>query len=109
MLERINQFWPSIIIFVNCFEKPYFRFSEPPYLNERREIVLTSLKDLANFNIDNNILENTEQLIEKYISSAIKVHDIQNKGVNVKFSPMSFNFSNNKFSKIEKIIKKLIN
>jgi hypothetical protein len=108
MLERINEFWPSIIIFVNCSEKPYFRVSYPPYLNSEKEIVTNPVKDLKNFKINNEVLESTEKLIDKYLFSTIKIHDLHNNGLKTKFNPVEFRFSNGKFSKIEKIIKKMI-
>ncbi len=108
MLERINQFWPSTVVFVNCSERPYFRVSHPPYLNSEKEIVFEPLKDLAGFKIDMDAIENTEKLIDKYFSSTIKTHDLQNKNLKVKFNPVEFRFSSGKFSKIEKIVKKMI-
>ena len=80
----------------------------PPYLNNANEIVTTPLKELIDFKINGDILEGTEKLIDKYFSSTVKVHDLENNNLKVKFNPLSFRFSNNKFSKIERIVKELI-
>jgi hypothetical protein len=34
MLDKINRFWSAKIIFINCWEQPYFRISDPPYINK---------------------------------------------------------------------------
>lgn len=30
LLEKIDKFWKAKMIFVNCWEQPYFRVSDPP-------------------------------------------------------------------------------
>src|SRR3972149_1546653 len=34
-LDKVNKFWGAKVIFVNCKERPYFRVSNPPYIDKK--------------------------------------------------------------------------
>ena len=58
------------IVFVNCFEKPYFRISNPPYL-ENGSLVCKPLVDETAWKIDKNVYNKFEALVEKYLIPAL--------------------------------------
>lgn len=71
MLERIERFWKAKIIFVNCWEQPYFRISEPPYLDKDKKLKLKSLLEEKNWRIDKKLYDDYEELVHKYLSPTL--------------------------------------
>ena len=69
-MERIDHFWKAKIIFVNCSEKPYFRISEPPYIDEQKKLISKPLFEDTNFGLKDSAIESGmfDNLVEKYLS-----------------------------------------
>ena len=71
IIERIDKFWKAKIIFVNCWEQPYFRVSEPPYLDKNKKLRLKPLLEEKNWRIDKKIYDDYEELVHKYLSPTL--------------------------------------
>ena len=71
IIERIDKFWKAKIIFINCWEQPYFRISEPPYLNKNKKLILTPLLEEKNWRIDKKLYDEYEELVHKYLSPTL--------------------------------------
>ncbi len=71
LLEKIHKFWNARIVFVNCWEQPYFRISEPPYVNNRRELVSRPLIEINEWKIDRKIYEEYEELVHRYLTPTL--------------------------------------
>lgn len=71
IIERIDKFWKAKIIFVNCWEQPYFRISEPPYLDKDKKLKLKPLLDEKNWKIDKKTYDEYEELVHKYLSPTL--------------------------------------
>jgi hypothetical protein len=69
-LERVEQYWNALIIFVNAVEKPYFRICKPPYFKNfsqpKRGLVFEPLTSVAEWNITGELYAEYEALVEKY-------------------------------------------
>ena len=60
MLKKLESFWKPTIIFVNCYSKPYFLLTKPPYYNR-------SLKKLSGIPLERAYyLDMTPSLVGKY-------------------------------------------
>ena len=70
MIERIKKFWEARIIFVNCWEKPYFRICEPPYLRGR-QLIQKPLLDVKEWRIDKKLYEKHEELVKRYLTPTL--------------------------------------
>lgn len=70
-LERIKTFWSAKLIFVNCFEKPYFRVSNPPYLDDAQNFICTSLSEESAWKINPEKYAEFEVLVEKYLKPTL--------------------------------------
>lgn len=71
-LERIGQAWQeAVVVFVNCTEKPYFRFSRFPFIDGKKAIVTEPLQALKPLNISEELLGKFEILIEKYLTPTL--------------------------------------
>lgn len=101
MLKRINSYWPSKVIFINCSEKPYVRISEPPYLDAQEKIIFSDLRDSICIDIDKESLEKIENLVDKYLKPTLRKEEVGVKQV-------KFDYFDLRWNKIEKIIKKII-
>lgn len=72
MLDRLNKFWQPIIVFVNCYSKPYFLAVKPPYCNRRTKKLSGWPIEKANyFNISKEAIEKYNILVEKYLSPTL--------------------------------------
>lgn len=108
-LESIAQSWPAKIIFVNCSEKPYFRISEPPYLDNEKNLISNPLVENADFKLNTNVIEDMEKLIDKYISPTLRTNNgLIHTNSKIKLNALSFSKNNRILLRIEKIIKELI-
>lgn len=70
-IERIKHFWSAKMIFVNCSEKPYFRVSETPYVDNEGNLVSKALTDDPDWKIDPVVYSEFESLVEKYLSPTL--------------------------------------
>ena len=72
-IERIRHAWAeTLIVFVNCSERPYFRVSKYPFLNENNEIESDSIERFKQFRITKKALQEAELLVEKYLKPTLK-------------------------------------
>ncbi len=70
-LRKIQKFWDSSIVFVNCWERPYFRISHPPYTNGKGKLNLKPLINEGNWNIKEKIHEEVEDLVYRYLTPTL--------------------------------------
>jgi len=78
MLDRLNHFWKPIIIFVNCYKKPYFLITKSPYHGKNKELKGWPLEKADYLNISKDILKKYEDLVEKYLAPTL--NNSLNKG-----------------------------
>lgn len=74
-LERVEQYWDALIIFVNAVEKPYFRVSRPPYFKNfsipKRGFAFEPLIDEKQWGITPELYDKYEALVEKYLMPVV--------------------------------------
>jgi hypothetical protein len=74
-LERVEKYWNSQIVFVNCVEKPFFRICRPPYFKNfsqpKRGLVFEPLMSEKDWNIGEKTYEEYEALVEKYLTPTL--------------------------------------
>lgn len=70
-LEKVGRFWNAKIVFVNCWEQPYFRISTPPYINNKRELVLTPLLEEHAWKIAKEAYHESETLVHRYLTPTL--------------------------------------
>ena len=68
ILERLDRFWGSLLVVVNCWEQPYFRIAVPPYLNAHNKMVLSPLTGATRWNIDKDVYAQCEARVHKYMT-----------------------------------------
>ena len=71
MLEKINKLWSAKIVFVNCWEQPYFRVSDPPYTDKDQQLVLRPLLQETSWKIDEKLYDTYEQLVYRYLTPTL--------------------------------------
>lgn len=71
MLDYLSSFWRPIIIFVNCYKKPYFLITKLPYRNKKKELSGWPLEKANYLNISKNIITKYEVLVEKYLTPTL--------------------------------------
>lgn len=71
MLKIIEKFWKAKVILVTL-KKPYFRLVQPPYFDERRELLFGNLAEDKDLNITSEDLERFGPLVERYFLKRAK-------------------------------------
>jgi len=71
MLDKIGKYWNSQIVFVNCWEQPYFRISTPPYMSKDKKLVTKPLLTVTQWHIDKKIYSAFEELVHKYLTPTL--------------------------------------
>jgi len=71
MLEKINKFWGARIVFINCWEQPYFRISDPPYLDKNKKLALKPLIQEEDWKVDKKLYSEYEDLVHKYLTPTL--------------------------------------
>jgi hypothetical protein len=66
MLERIRKFWKAKLIFLTI-EKPYFRISENPYLDNDEKLIWIPLVDDRDLNVSQDCLAELNPIVENYL------------------------------------------
>lgn len=79
MLERLKNFWQPIIIFVNCYKKPYFLITKPPYCDKNKILKGWPLEKIDYLNISKDILKKYDTLVEKYLKPTLNQKQPLNK------------------------------
>lgn len=76
LLERVEKYWNPQMIFVNCVEKPYFRVARAPYFKNpsqpKRGLELEPLASVSGWNIKNEVYQEYEALVEKYLTPTLR-------------------------------------
>lgn len=72
MLDRLNNFWSPIIIFVSCYSKPYFLIIKPPYCNRKtKKLAGWPLEKTDYLGISKKSIEKYNTLVEKYLTPTL--------------------------------------
>ncbi len=68
--ELLDKFWKAKLVLINCWEQPYFRISNPPYIKNKK-LVLSPLIEEKNWKIDKKIYDEFEILVHKYLAPTL--------------------------------------
>jgi hypothetical protein len=68
-LEKLNNLWSAKLIIVNCSEWPYFRVSDPPYIDKNHNLILRPLLEETIWEIDKKLYDKCEELVFRYLTS----------------------------------------
>lgn len=72
-INRIKRLWvEALVVFVNCFEKPYFRLSRSSFLDGKNQLITEPLNTFATFNIPQELLDKFDRLVEKYLTPTLR-------------------------------------
>lgn len=71
ILEKIDKFWRAKIIFVNCWEQPYFRVANPPYIDKKKNLATKPLLEETDWGIDKELYGVYEELVHKYLTPTL--------------------------------------
>lgn len=71
ILEHIKKFWNARIVFVNCWEQPYFRISDPPYFDKNKKLMLKPLIQEEDWKIDKKLYGEYENLVHRYLTPTL--------------------------------------
>ena len=78
-LKKIGTFWSAKIIFVNCWERPYFRLSEPPYLDKNKKLKWKPLISETNWEINSKLCGEYEELVRRYLTPALIPSELRDR------------------------------
>lgn len=71
-LRRIGELWEeSLIVFVNCSEKPYFRVSHAPFVSKQGSIITAPLESVSSFRVSTSLIERFNELVVKYLTPTL--------------------------------------
>ena len=70
-IEKINKLWSATIIFVNCYERPYFRISDPPYIDRDKNLIQRPLLQETSWEIDQKLYDAYEDLVYRYLTLSV--------------------------------------
>ncbi|OHA51177.1 MAG: hypothetical protein A3A97_02805 [Candidatus Terrybacteria bacterium RIFCSPLOWO2_01_FULL_40_23] len=70
MLEQIHKLWSPKIIFINCWEQPYFRISDPPYIKNNL-LVSKPLVQETDWRIGKSLYDTYEELVHRYLTPTL--------------------------------------
>ncbi len=71
-LRKLGELWQeTLIIFVNCSEKPYFRISHAPFISKTGKIITAPLQNLNELRISDNLIERFNELVVKYLTPTL--------------------------------------
>lgn len=71
ILEHVAKYWNAKVVFVNCWEQPYFRICEPPYFDNNKRLLTRPLLEEKEWKIDKKIYEEYEELVHKYLTPTL--------------------------------------
>lgn len=69
--EKIEKFWNSKMVLINCWEQPYFRVASPPYFSKDKKINLKPLLSEVEWKIPKDIYDEYENLVHKYLTPTL--------------------------------------
>ncbi len=70
LLELMNKFWDAKLVLINCWEQPYFRIANPPYIKNNK-LVLRPLLEEKNWEISKKVYDEYEMLVHKYLTPTL--------------------------------------
>lgn len=70
-LEQIDKFWKAKMVFINCWEQPYFRVTDPPYIDKNKNLKLKPLLEELSWKIDKELYNEYEKLVHKYLTPTL--------------------------------------
>lgn len=71
IIEKVAKFWNARIVFVNCWEQPYFRISDPPYIDKNKKLMLKPLIQEEDWKIDKKLYGEYEELVHRYLTPTL--------------------------------------
>lgn len=71
MLNKIRYYWDAKVIFVNCWEQPYFRVSDSPYFDKNKKLMSKPLIQEENWKINKKFYNEYERLVHKYLTPTL--------------------------------------
>lgn len=71
ILQRVEKYWNARLIFINCWEPPYFRVADPPYFDRNKRLSLRPLVEETDWKIDKKIYEEYENLVHRYLTPTL--------------------------------------
>ena len=71
MLKKIDRLWSATIIFVNCCKRPYFRISDPPYIDKNKNLIQRPLLQETNWEINQKLYDAYEDLVYRYLTLSV--------------------------------------
>lgn len=69
-LDLLDRIWKAKLVLVNCWEQPYFRVANPPYVKNKK-IILHSLPEEKAWEINKKIYDEYEILVHKYLTPTL--------------------------------------
>ncbi len=73
-LKKLRRTWEdTMVIFVNCSQEPYFRYSiEPFFSKDEKKIIMDPLAEFVPFKIPDYLIKKFNELVEKYLKPTLK-------------------------------------
>lgn len=71
LFEKIHKFWNAKIVLVNCWEQPYFRIYNPPYVDKKGNLAGRPLMDEKRWNISADAYKECEDLVHRYLTPTL--------------------------------------
>lgn len=71
ILERVAKYWGAHIVFVNCWEQPYFRICESPYFDKNKQLISKPITSVIEWNIKKEVYNEYETLVYKYLTPTL--------------------------------------
>lgn len=69
-IELIDKIWKAKLVLINCWEQPYFRVADPPYIKNKK-LVLHPLMDEKGWGIDKKVYDEFETLVHQYLAQTL--------------------------------------
>ncbi len=71
-LRKLGELWQeTLIVFVNCSEKPYFRISHAPFISKQGNIITAPLQSMNELRISDTLIEKFNELVVKYLTPTL--------------------------------------
>ncbi|MBI3627959.1 MAG: hypothetical protein HY220_04440 [Candidatus Sungbacteria bacterium] len=70
-LVILQKYWGAKLVVVNCWQQPYFRIAESPYLDNKKQFVLNPLMEVKNWKIKQEVYWEFENLVHKYLTPTL--------------------------------------
>ncbi|MEK7567676.1 MAG: hypothetical protein AAB513_02015 [Patescibacteria group bacterium] len=71
ILNRVAKYWNAPVVFMNCWEQPFFRVSVPPYFDKNKRLIYKPITSISEWSIEQKIYNKYENLIHKYLTPTL--------------------------------------